>query len=360
MDEVLNRDQNHITVLGGITDDSNQFIRMLRVDPTTKRLLISATGGTGIVSINADTTQAQIIAAGTGITVTDNGTGTHTIAATGGSSGITIGTTTITSGTSTRVLYNNAGVVGEYTLTGTGTVVAMQTSPTFNTSINVAGVIIDASDINVSTNNALVISTNNTNRWSFSATGHFLALTDNTYDIGATGATRPRTVYVGTSVVAPSFVGTLTGNASTVTTNANLTGAVTSSGNATSLGSFSSANLATALTDETGTGANVFASKPTFIGTINTIVAVAALALDGSLGSIFTKTIGTGSTFTQSNFSTGQCFLVKVTGAFTVTWFSGITWITSSAAVPTQGAITTYGLVCTGSNTFDGYLVGTQ
>ncbi len=43
--------------------------------------------------------------------------------------GITIGTTTITSGTNTRILYDNSGVVGEYTLTGSGTVVAMQTSP---------------------------------------------------------------------------------------------------------------------------------------------------------------------------------------------------------------------------------------
>jgi len=44
--------------------------------------------------------------------------------------GITIGTTAITSGTSTRILYDNAGVVGEYTLTGTGTVVVMATAPT--------------------------------------------------------------------------------------------------------------------------------------------------------------------------------------------------------------------------------------
>lgn len=50
-DEVLKRDQNHITVLGGVTDDANQFVTMLRVDPTTKRLLISATGGgTGSVT----------------------------------------------------------------------------------------------------------------------------------------------------------------------------------------------------------------------------------------------------------------------------------------------------------------------
>lgn len=38
-DETLKRDQNRITVLAGVTDDSNQFVTMLRVDPTTKRLL---------------------------------------------------------------------------------------------------------------------------------------------------------------------------------------------------------------------------------------------------------------------------------------------------------------------------------
>lgn len=48
-------------------------------------------------------------------------------------SGITIGTTTITGGTTARILYDNAGVVGEYTLSGSGTVVAMQTSPSFIT-----------------------------------------------------------------------------------------------------------------------------------------------------------------------------------------------------------------------------------
>ena len=58
---------------------------------------------------------------------------------------------------------------------------------------------------------------------------------------------------------------TSVGNAATVVTNANLTGAVTSVGNATSLGSFTSANLLAALTDETGTGANVFATSPTLV-----------------------------------------------------------------------------------------------
>jgi hypothetical protein len=61
------------------------------------------------------------------------------------------------------------------------------------------------------------------------------------------------------------IVGSITGNASTattVTTNANLTGVITSVGNTTSLGSFNSASLAGALTDETGSGALVFATAP--------------------------------------------------------------------------------------------------
>ena len=50
--------------------------------------------------------------------------------------------------------------------------------------------------------------------------------------------------------------------AGNVTTNANLTGHVTSIGNAAVLGSFTSAQLATALTNETGTGLAVFNGSP--------------------------------------------------------------------------------------------------
>lgn len=45
-----------------------------------------------------------------------------------------------------------------------------------------------------------------TERWRIMNTGHLLAATDNTYDIGATGATRPRRVYVGTEVVVGNTV----------------------------------------------------------------------------------------------------------------------------------------------------------
>lgn len=46
-----------------------------------------------------------------------------------------VGTTAIVGGTTTRILYNNAGVLGEYTLSGTGTIVAMTAGPTFTGTI---------------------------------------------------------------------------------------------------------------------------------------------------------------------------------------------------------------------------------
>lgn len=69
---------------------------------------------------------------------------------------------------------------------------------------------------------------NGSARWQISASGHLLAASDNAYDIGASGATRPRTIYVGTSVVtvtltsgAATFTSTINANAGTL--GANLT-----------------------------------------------------------------------------------------------------------------------------------------
>ena len=66
-------------------------------------------------------------------------------------------------------------------------------------------------------------------------------------------------------VTAAQFVGAITGTASTTTNIPNLTGAITSNNTTTSLGSFSSSDLATALTDETGSGSAVFATSPTLV-----------------------------------------------------------------------------------------------
>ncbi len=106
--------------------------------------------------IPANRTTAQIAAATTTVPLdgqivynTDNGqycigdgvTALSALTFYGGvsSSGLTIGTSTITSGTNTRVLYNNNGVVGEYAVTGTGTTAVLSTSPTFTNYILVNG-----------------------------------------------------------------------------------------------------------------------------------------------------------------------------------------------------------------------------
>ena len=96
------------------------------------------------------------------------------------------------------------------------------------------------------------------------------ALTDETGTGFAVFNTSPTliTPALGTpsALIGTNITGIASGfTAGTVTTNANLTGHITSTGNATILGSFSSANLLAALTDKTGTGANVFATSPTLV-----------------------------------------------------------------------------------------------
>jgi len=105
------------------------------------------------------------------------------------------------------------------------------------------------------------------------------------------------------SGVATNLTGTASGlTAGNVTTNANLTGMVTSVGNAASLGSFTSAQLATALTDETGSGANVFATSPTLVtpalGTPSAIVLTNATSVpvNQATGTLAIANGGTGAT----------------------------------------------------------------
>lgn len=83
---------------------------------TTARLLGRTTASTGAV---------EEITVGSGLSLAAG-----SLTATGVAGSVVVGTTTITSGTNTRVLYDNSGVLGEYAITGTGNVV-MSNSPTF-------------------------------------------------------------------------------------------------------------------------------------------------------------------------------------------------------------------------------------
>ena len=116
----------------------------------------------------------------------------------------------------------------------------------------------------------------------------------------------------------------------------------------------SSANLRTALTDETGTGSAVFATNPTIVGTTitgnaqTTPVAVTfsatAMALDCALSNVFTVTMSGNVTTapTFSNLKDGQTinwFITQdATGSRTMTWPASFKWPGGSAGVLSTGA----------------------
>lgn len=154
----------------------------------------SATGGISFATL----------VQGANMTIT-NGNGTITLASTGGGgSGITIGTTTITSGTNTRILYDNSGVVGEYTISGSGTVVAMATSPSFTTPA-----------LGVATATSLAIGGATIGSNGLAVTGHLLL-----EGVTSTGATGTGNLVFGTS---PTLTTAVLGS-STATTQSQLDG----------------------------------------------------------------------------------------------------------------------------------------
>lgn len=113
---------------------------------------------------------------------------------------------------------------------------------------------------------------------------------------------------------------------------------------ATMLGTFSSANIKTACSDETGSGgALVFATGPTLSAPIingqiqGPVVAIAAMAIDWTLSTGFTKTLSAGAnTFTWSNQASNMTITVRVTGAASTLTWPTVKWVAGTA--PTQTA----------------------
>jgi len=195
--------------------------------------------------------------------------------------------------------YSDAGALLGTALTAVrSTQVATFTQPPVLVGTNITGVPISTGVSGLGTGVATFLATP-------SSANLAAALTDETGTGANVFANSPTLVTpaLGTpsALVGTNITGTAAGlTAGNVTTNANLTGHVTSVGNSAVLGSFTSAQLATALTDETGSGANVFATSPTLVTPI--LGVATGTSFQGIIGNV-TPAAGTFTTLTSTSNS---------------------------------------------------------
>lgn len=108
-------------------------------------------------------------------------------------------------------------------------------------------------------------------------------------------------------------------------------------------------------------------SKPTVNGSVQAYTTDSdggTITFDMSASNVHTVTLAGNRTLAVSNTSTGQAFVIRLvqdgTGSRTVTWFSTIKW--PAATVPTLtttgSRVDTFGFITTGTNTYDGYIIG--
>ena len=306
---------------------------------------------TDLVTLTASNTPTLALTS-TGVGTINNMSVGATTASTGAFTTLTASSTiTASTLTASQAVFTDGskGLVSN-AITGTGDVV-MSTSPTLVTPAlgtpssatltNATGLPISTGVSGLGTGVATFLTTP-------SSANLAAAVTDETGTGALVFATSPTLVTpnLGTpsTLVGTNITGTAAGlTAGNVTTNANLTGAVTSVGNATSLGSFTSSQLAGALTDETGSGSAVFATSPTLVtpalGTPSSATLTNATGLPISTG---VSGLGTGvATFLATPSSANLAAAVtNETGTGALVFATSPTLVTPALGTPSSGVVT--------------------
>lgn len=217
-----------------------------------------------------------------GQTCTLGSTCTVTAAATS----ITVGTTTIASGTTTRILYDNAGVLGEYTLTGTGTVVAMQAAPTLTGAVTASGTLA-VGGCSIGSNVLCVTGSivGSANIWSGSVTSALTGLTGAVDGFRASAANV--TQFAGENTTASSstqgaFIGMYSNDGAAMASGDRLGGI--RMGGSSSASALRNSTLIAGFASQTWVDASAYGSRLEFQTTTNTTTAASTKLILGNAG----------------------------------------------------------------------------